>query len=189
MAALEAPMVGDLTPDAKRCERPQWGSLCCSCYQRPPWRWVQGLTTAMTSPSAEVWHLSLGNGRGGHQRWSGVVSHRMFAVDAGAVWWWLVIVRSPVVGSWLCRGGAAPPPLPSDACGLDCGLLSIEQKLSPAFLPVRTMLTPSGADCLTGGIVLVLLSPIWRSEVVLIIFVSAVVPSSLGRVFRVLVDG
>jgi hypothetical protein len=28
-----------------------------------------------------------------------------------------------------------------------------------------------------------------RSEVVLIIFVSAAVPSSLGRVFRVLVDG
>jgi hypothetical protein len=94
-----------------------------------------------------VWSSEPQDVRGGRRRRVVVVGHS--AVAGGGF----------VVASWW---SCSPPP-PSDACGLDCGLLSIEQKLSPAFLPVRTMLTPSGADCLTGGIVLVLLSPIWRS--------------------------
>jgi hypothetical protein len=65
------------------------------------------------------------------------VSCRMFVVDVGAGWWWLLIVSpprtcvdlvdrggsrwwavlhggcsAPMVGSWMRRGGAAPPPLP-----------------------------------------------------------------------------
>jgi hypothetical protein len=78
------------------------GSLCYSCYQRPLWRRVRGLTAAMTSPLTEVRHFSLDDGRGGRRRWYGVVSCRMFVVDVGAGWWWLLIVSPP------------PPP---DVCG------------------------------------------------------------------------
>jgi hypothetical protein len=50
-------------------------------------------------------------------------------------------------------------PPPSGACGLVCGLLSIERKLSLAFLLVRTMLTPSGAIYLAGALSWCFLAP------------------------------
>jgi hypothetical protein len=86
----------------------------------------------------------------GRSRWPSV---------AGYDGWWLLSAGGGFVDAswWIC----SPPP--SGACRLVCGLLNTERKLSPTFLPVWTMLTSSGADYLAGGIILVLLSPIWRS--------------------------